>query len=185
MPPKITAKNLQYNQILPPFLAKLRGEEANARSHGGPDPILAAQRRIGKPRSASAEAEDAPLVVDEHGNVVDLAALEDGADEGGDGTGTNPAAGEEENKSEGPSKEGPDKEGKKEESGISGLKKKRKLGKVVGAERDDEHDEEGGSKKATATEKSSSSSTKPKSGNDKKKKTKKIKLSFYDDEEEG
>jgi hypothetical protein len=66
---KITAKNLTYDTSLPPFLARLRGQQS---AHSGPDPILAAHRRPGQKRSASEEAEDAPLVVDEHGNVVEL-----------------------------------------------------------------------------------------------------------------
>ena len=139
---------------------------------------------MGKPRSASAEAEDAPLVVDEHGNVVDLAAMENGED-GGD-----EVAGEEIKKVEGTSKEDEEKKG---ESGVSALKKKRKLGKVIGAGRDEEDEDEveGGSKKGDGTKASTKatvgdkSGTKTKSGNDKKKKAKKIKLSFGDDEEEG
>lgn len=69
MSQKITAKNLTYDNALPPFLARLRGEQSARR---GPDPILAAQRRPGQKRSASEEAEDAPVVVDEDGNVVYL-----------------------------------------------------------------------------------------------------------------
>ncbi|KAK3944394.1 hypothetical protein QBC46DRAFT_375162 [Diplogelasinospora grovesii] len=69
MSQKITSKNLQYTTTLPPFLARLRGEASP--DSDAPDPILAARRRPGKPRSASAEAEDVPVVVDENGNVVD------------------------------------------------------------------------------------------------------------------
>ncbi|KUI62324.1 hypothetical protein VP1G_09459 [Cytospora mali] len=68
MSQKITGKNLQYDQTLPPFLARLKGQHiADSES---PDPILASRRRAAKPRSASEEAEDAPLIVDDDGNVV-------------------------------------------------------------------------------------------------------------------
>ncbi|KID78310.1 uncharacterized protein G6M90_00g041190 [Metarhizium brunneum] len=75
MPEKITSKNLSYHSSLPPFLARLHAQSAGA---AGPDPLLAAQKRSAKKRSASEEAEDAPLVVDEHGNAVDLQIEKDG-----------------------------------------------------------------------------------------------------------
>ncbi|KXJ97639.1 hypothetical protein Micbo1qcDRAFT_156591, partial [Microdochium bolleyi] len=83
--PKINARNLTYDGTLPPFLARLHGQHSAASDRdGGPDPMLAARRRPGgKKRSASEEAEDAPLVVDEQGNVVSLP----GQDGGGDGYG--------------------------------------------------------------------------------------------------
>lgn len=71
---KINGKNLHYDQSLPPFLARLRGQ-ATIDSQS-PDPILAARRRPAKQRSGSEEAEDAPLVVDESGNVVSSVSVE-------------------------------------------------------------------------------------------------------------
>ncbi|PHH81411.1 hypothetical protein CDD82_843 [Ophiocordyceps australis] len=69
MSQKITPKNLSYSSSLPPFLARLQAQAAGAQ---GPDALAAARRRSGKPRSESEEAEDAPLVVDEHGNRMSV-----------------------------------------------------------------------------------------------------------------
>lgn len=68
MSSKITAKNLSYGSKLPPFLAALHAQAAGASP--GPGPLGANQRRPAKQRSASDEAEDAPLVVDDDGNAV-------------------------------------------------------------------------------------------------------------------
>ncbi|MBE3048226.1 DUF4604 domain-containing protein, partial [Candidatus Bathyarchaeota archaeon] len=68
MTEKFNSKNLSYNKSLPPFLAALH---AGASSSPGADPLLAANRRHGTKRSGSAEAEDAPLVVDGEGNVIE------------------------------------------------------------------------------------------------------------------
>ncbi|KAK4215399.1 hypothetical protein QBC37DRAFT_125254 [Rhypophila decipiens] len=186
MSQKVTAKNLQYNSSLPPFLARLRGQEAESRAHGGPDPILASQRRIGKPRSASAEAEDEPLVVDERGEVVNLAAMNEDNDH------TQEKAGEEGegDKADKGTGEGPATEEKKDD--LTKSKKKRKLGKVIGGRDEDDEDENERSDKAklqTETTKKEvvETGTGKKEGGagNKKKKAKKIKLSFGDDEEEG
>ncbi|KAM7207413.1 protein of unknown function (DUF4604) domain containing protein [Naviculisporaceae sp. PSN 640] len=186
MSQKITAKNLQYNTSLPPFLARLRGQEAESRAHGGPDPMLAGHRRIGKPRSASAEAEDAPLVVDERGEVVNLGDLNKSEEEDENGE---KAVDTEEGK-----------KGKEEVAGgndITKSKKKRKLGKVIGAGDGDEEEEENDkqsndkktdkqtlkSEKSTKTEAREGDGKKETSTGNKKKKAKKIKLSFGDEEE--
>ncbi|CAK7264704.1 hypothetical protein SEPCBS57363_001215 [Sporothrix epigloea] len=66
---KISANSLSYDQSLPPFLARLHSQY-NANNRVGPDPILASQRRAAKPRSASEEAEDRPLVLDDRGETV-------------------------------------------------------------------------------------------------------------------
>ncbi|KAK0671313.1 hypothetical protein QBC41DRAFT_219717 [Cercophora samala] len=184
MPPKITAKNLQYNTTLPPFLARLRGEatsssEFDGGSSGGPDPILAARRRPTKKRSGSAEAEDAPTIVDEHGNTVQdvtvgvdgsvkttaPAPAEDAQEKGGhdDGDGSNPAV-------EDPTQA---------KASIGAAGKKRKVGKVIGADADEEGDQKVTNKSSKVEEKDGATSApKPKP----KKKAKKIKLSFDDDE---
>ncbi|KAG5970890.1 hypothetical protein E4U58_000500 [Claviceps cyperi] len=75
MPEKITSKNLSYNSSLPPFLQRLHAQAGGAT---GPNPILAAQKRSVKKRSSSEEAEDAPLVVDEHGDSVAVQFEKDG-----------------------------------------------------------------------------------------------------------
>lgn len=176
MAQKITSKNLSYDDSLPPFLARLRNQHAAAASE--PDPILAARRRGAKPRSASEEAEDGPLVVDEDGVTVtgvtvgkDGAVVEQAEEEGGD------------------RKEGEEAEkGKEKEEKMAAIGggRKRKVGKVVGG-----HDEEGeeeviedGGKVAkkgegTAKGKKNDQSKDQAKG---KKKTKKIKLSFGDED---
>ncbi|KIL96033.1 hypothetical protein FAVG1_00772 [Fusarium avenaceum] len=160
MTTKINSKNLSYDNSAPPFLAALRAQAAGAR---GPDPILAAQRRSAKKRSSSEEAEDAPLVVDEDGNVVSLEVDKDGVvkdngDQDPEPAEVKEAAKESENK-----------------AAIGG--RKRKVGKVVGDAADEAKTEgDGDNKKKDVTEKESAKNRKP------KKKAKKIKLSFDEDE---
>ncbi|KAK3681083.1 hypothetical protein B0T22DRAFT_388623 [Podospora appendiculata] len=187
---KITSKNLHYDTALPPFLARLRGEATSAASDG-PDPLLAAQRRPTKKRSGSADAEDAPLVVDERGHTVDG---RDGYVVGRDGVtvsvntdGNIAKDGEGDADAELGAVVGT-KEGKGMVAvgGEGQMKKKRKAGRVVGGGDDDDEDEkgsggEGYSKKATrivgGEDKAAAAKSKPS-----KKKAKKIKLSFGDDE---
>ncbi|KAI6768110.1 hypothetical protein HG530_006119 [Fusarium avenaceum] len=160
MTTKINSKNLSYDNSAPPFLAALRAQAAGAR---GPDPILAAQRRSAKKRSSSEEAEDAPLVVDEDGNVVSLEVDKDGfvkdnGDQDQEPAEVKEAAKESENK-----------------AAIGG--RKRKVGKVVGDAADEAKTEgDGDDKKNDVAEKESAKNRKP------KKKAKKIKLSFDEDE---
>ncbi|KAJ4287057.1 hypothetical protein N0V88_007823 [Collariella sp. IMI 366227] len=187
MPPqKITAKNLQYNTTLPPFLARLRGQ--SAADPDAPDPILAARRRPpGKKRSASAEAEDAPLVVDERGEAVEDVTV------GVDGT---------VKEKEGAAAVGAEETGEKGDDGvgaappaekaveIGGLKKKRKIGRVIGAGvggEDTENGQEDGKHKENNTETATSNAQKQGDSASAaktkvKKKAKKIKLSFGDEE---
>lgn len=189
MSQKITSKNLQYNQNLPPFLARLRGQNASETDRDGPDPILAARRRPVKPRSGSAEAEDAPLVVDEHGNAVDVTIGADGNVEEKESA---PAGTEEKGEEVKPADAGVA-SGEKLAS-IGDQRKKRKIGKVIGAGADDEDGEEkGGLHRAQegkakledttsvqgAKQKDGSTTAAPKA---KPKKKAKIKLSFGDDE---
>ena len=189
---KITNKNFSYNNSLPPFLARLRGE-AGGSSYDGPDPILSARRRPVKPRSGSAEAEDMPTVVDaETGEVVSGVSVNDGVvtsletplggGDGGEGEGYEKEEGEGVKKDEGGIGSGKKKEGKSEEGLV---RRKRKVGRVVGAER--EEDGEGGGEKGVDVGKGQDegkgmgkSDGKGKSAG--KKKAKKIKLSFGDEE---
>ncbi|KAI1743489.1 hypothetical protein F4680DRAFT_346286 [Xylaria scruposa] len=136
MSQKITSKNLSYDNSLPPFLARLRGQQT---AHSGPDPILAAQRRPGQKRSASEEAEDAPVVVDEDGNVV---YLKDGVlDEEGS------SAPKGENNKEEPGLDNKEEEGdlaqSKEKERVAGIgaSRKRKVGRVIGEEQSDDEQE--------------------------------------------
>ncbi|KAK4076707.1 uncharacterized protein Triagg1_4310 [Trichoderma aggressivum f. europaeum] len=176
MSQKINSKNLSYNSSLPPFLAALRAQASGA---SGPDPILSAQRRSGKKRSSSEEAEDAPLVVDEDGNTIeDLKVNKDGtveetpneeADKGAK-DGTLDAEQDKANKGESePAK-----------ASIGG--RKRKVGKVIG---EDAHDEvaKPSTEKKTEAAKKGADDAEQATNRKTKKKAKKIKLSF--DEEEG
>lgn len=192
---KITGKNLHYDQSLPPFLARLKGQ--HAADADSPDPILASRRRQAKPRSASQDAEDAPLIVDDDGNVlagVEVAAdgtvtanEEAGSGAGGDGH-SREADGVKDGDLEG---KGP---GPRQEDKVAtiGGSKKRKLGKVVGADAEDDKQEDHG---LTKQEKASpganprptagnkvATEAKPKGPVKAKKKAKKIKLSFGDDD---
>lgn len=190
---KITGKNLHYDQSLPPFLARLKGQHAV--DADSPDPILASRRRQAKPRSASQDAEDAPLIVDDDGNVlagVEVAAdgtvtanEQAGSGAGGDGEGRE-ADGDKDGGLGGKSA------GARHEDKVAtiGGSKKRKLGKVVGADAEDDKQEAnhdsakqekarpGGHPRPSAndTDEKTKGPAKP------KKKAKKIKLSFGDDD---
>ncbi|KHE83780.1 hypothetical protein GE21DRAFT_1352239 [Neurospora crassa] len=147
---KFNPKNLHYDRsaTLPPFLARLHAQHAPG-NFDGPDPILAARRRpTKKPRSGSEEAEDAPLVLDEQGNVVDTVSVgrdgtvmeRSGAGVEGEGTkeGEEGEEGDRNKDGEEGSKEGNHKRAVQEEKGVeigaSRKKKKRKIGKVIGGD---------------------------------------------------
>ncbi|KAB5515031.1 hypothetical protein GE09DRAFT_1067062 [Coniochaeta sp. 2T2.1] len=183
MSQKISGKNLHYDTTLPPFLARLRGQAADS---DGPDPLLVRNRRHAAPRSGSREAEDAPLVVDEGGNVVEGLRVgadgvvtetdvdkhkEDGIGEGEEGGGEDGGEGVKE-REKAVLKE------KEEKMVAIGAGKKRKVGKVVGAA-DGEEERTGSSKKR---EKKDGEGEGKAAQSGKKKKAKKIKLSFGDDD---
>ena len=195
MTQKLSAKNLQYNSTLPPFLARLRGDHPSGAERDGPDPILAGRRRAVKLRSGSAEAEDAPLVVDDRGNAVDDVTV------GADGS-VKEREREREREKEaaeptepdaGPAEDTPaaDESARVEKlADIGGQRKKRKIGKIIGADADEE-DADGekgknnmgsrpksGNAPPTDTKDGSGAAAKAKA----KKKAKKVKLSFGDDE---
>jgi len=171
MSQKLNSKNLSYNASLPPFLAALKSQVSGSSS--SPNPLLTGQRRHGTKRSASAEAEDAPLVVDEEGNVVD-------AQVGVDGTVT--VSGE---CAEAVDGEGPDdkaaKDATKAGSGvISSIGRKRKTAKVIGADADEDGADKANALKGAKTKVDKADETKTKTSKPKKK-AKKIKLSFDED----
>ncbi|UKZ53077.1 hypothetical protein TrVGV298_006865 [Trichoderma virens] len=175
MSQKINSKNLSYNSSLPPFLAALRAQASGA---SGPDPILSAQRRSGKKRSSSEEAEDVPLVVDENGNTIeDLKVNKDGTveetpnEEAGKGAedGTLETEQNKTNKAESePTK-----------ASIGG--RKRKVGKVIGEDAQNDAVEPSAEKKPDAAKKSTDDAEQA-TNRKTKKKAKKIKLSFDEDE---
>ncbi|KAL2873401.1 hypothetical protein SGCOL_011428 [Colletotrichum sp. CLE4] len=163
MSDKITGKNLSYDTNIPPFLRAL---QAQAAGNGGPDEILSKRRRAGKKRSDSEEAEDAPLVVDDEGNAVDVRVDKDGGVEADDLK----KDGEEEG-------EGKDtKEEKRETEKLAGIgaSKKRKAGKVVGG---DAQEDAVVNKRGTKDEKNGDDNEDAKK-KPAKKMGKKIKLSF-------
>ncbi|KAL2195362.1 hypothetical protein P885DRAFT_40522 [Corynascus similis CBS 632.67] len=198
MSQKITAKNLQYNTTLPPFLARLRGQHASETDRDGPDPILAARRRAVKPRSKSAEAEDAPLVVDEHGNALeDVAVDADGSVKEKEAE----AAGDrQQQQQEGDQPPDLDTATSRENlAGVGDQRKKRKIGKIIGAGADEVEGEEKGAEKRNVHDQESGTEAAGAAGSTErdttekdgsaaagkikaKKKVKKIKLSFGDDE---
>jgi hypothetical protein len=190
---KITAKNLQYNTALPPFLARLRGEHASGSDRDGPDPILAARRRPVKPRSGSAEAEDAPLVLDEHGNAVDVTVGADGTVREKEVASTVDQQQEDGGVEDKPADvEVPAAAGETVAS-VGDQRRKRKIGKVVGADAEEAEDvgENGKGGEPGRPEMSSGTPTVQDTKKDSaaatakaktKKKAKKIKLSFGDDE---
>ncbi|KAI1773629.1 hypothetical protein F4818DRAFT_421179 [Hypoxylon cercidicola] len=178
--PKITSKNLAYANDLPPFLARLRGQQQQQRDSDSPDPILAARRRAARPRSASEEAEDAPLVVDEEGNAVAFPGADTDAPIETKGDDVEGRQGEEVDKQS---------ERERERVAVIGAGKKRKVGRIVGGGGDEDEGNTAATdrakgedlsalKKAVADSGSKDAKSSTKQG---KKKAKKIKLSFGDD----
>ncbi|KAG8156401.1 hypothetical protein KVR01_013742 [Diaporthe batatas] len=188
---KITGKNLHYDQSLPPFLARLKGQ--HAADTDSPDPILASRRRQAKPRSASQDAEDAPLIVDDDGNVLSHVEVSaDGTVTTSHGAGAGDGANQSSTETGGEKNAGKGAEDVAPGGKVAmiGASKKRKLGKVVGAaaedERQDRQDRQ--DKHSTGLQEQDGAVR----GHDKakgpvkaKKKAKKIKLSFGDDGDDG
>lgn len=192
MSQKITSKNLSYDTTLPPFLARLHGQHQQHLSSDSPDPILAARRRPGaRVRSASEEAEDAPLVVDERGNVVQLDVDEESGDvvKGEEGSNTKEEAGggdAGEKGKESTARAAGSKDAAVKVAGI-GAGKKRKVGRVIGVGEDgDDESREADSKRVATktTESDAKPTTSAKQPPKKKAKKKKIQLSFGDDDGE-
>ncbi|OAA53134.1 hypothetical protein ISF_08975 [Cordyceps fumosorosea ARSEF 2679] len=173
MPEKFNAKNLSYASKPPPFLAAL---QAQAAGHKGPDPIAAARRRpAGKKRSSSEEAEDVPLVVDEHGNALALEVDKDGVVAAGQHD-ADPTRGDGGDAGE---KEKGNKDGGAANAKMTIGGRKRKVGKIVGEEAED--GKENGKENGNGL-KSDKGDDKDKTGAKKlKKKAKVIKLSFDED----
>ncbi|KAI0127275.1 hypothetical protein BJ170DRAFT_624805 [Xylariales sp. AK1849] len=180
MPDKITSKNLSYDQTLPPFLARLRGQQVS--DSQSPDPILAARRRPGRIRSASEDAEDAPIVVDEEGNVVHLKADQLGGEDEDE---------EQQDESINTAQKEPETKPDTEKVAGIGAAKKRKIGRVVGGSGEDGSNEDI-AKAVKATRAMARNGIKEEvkpitkgdgeRSNKKVKKVKKVKLSFGDDE---
>lgn len=167
MSQKINAKNLSYDTSLPPFLAALRAQAGPG--HQAP---TIGQRQLGKKRSDSEEAEDAPLVLDDDGNVVSVDVGVDGSVVRRE-TETEDADEESETVSK---KDGGVDTSTKSSAAIG--TRKRKVGKVIGGDAVDDTTKGDGPTKVKKQEKEDMPKEKKA-----KKKAKKIKLSF--DEEDG
>ncbi|EXJ84108.1 hypothetical protein A1O3_04775 [Capronia epimyces CBS 606.96] len=182
------AKNLEYNKQEPAFLRKLRGEV------GGVDGRHNIQiARPKKDRLKTGDDDDDPVIVDEQGERVDKEEFERRVKEGNTATelaGTEEAAAATETDVKGDGeRERANERQKVTEIGVSGNLKKRKAGKVVGAEDEAEGEANDGADstasdaKQIARSKPAQSETKPtkkKESGAAKKKGKKIKLSFDD-----
>jgi hypothetical protein len=167
MSQKINSKNLSYDTSLPPFLAAMR-----AKAGGGDQTPSIGRRQLGKKRSDSEEAEDAPVVLDEDGNVVDVDFEKDGTVRQREDEGEEGKADEGEGEAK---KEGGTEASTKSAASIGG--RKRKVGKVIG---DAAEDKTASSGAAKADKDDREDQPKEKKV---RKKAKKIKLSF--DEEDG
>lgn len=149
---KITAKNLSYDTTLPPFLARM---QASAASGDGRHEYDVARPK--KPRNADEDTEAEPVIFDEEtGETLTKEEWEkrDQEQETADKTVGEPKDGAE-----------------REKLAAIGVSKKRKMGKVVGA---DEDAKEPAASKIGAVKGEKKSNT--------VKKAKKIKLSFGDEE---
>lgn len=162
MSPKLQAKNLTYDTSLPPFLQRLRALNTSS-ADGRHERPLARPKRA---RNADDDAEDEPTYVDEAGVGLDGAELRSlGLTKG--------AAGEEEEAAaEEQRTEVGEKERETEKMAAIGAARRRKVGKVVGADEDGDGD----AAKAAPKDEAQQAAPKP------KKKAKKVKLSFGDDE---
>ncbi|KAG9791575.1 hypothetical protein ABEF93_001884 [Exophiala dermatitidis] len=178
------AKNLSYNKQEPAFLRKLKGE------FGGLDGRHNVQiARPKKDRLKTGDDDDDPVILDEQGERVEKEEFERRMREGDEVKESTPTE-TGEAKVEGESGTDAERERQKvTEIGSSTALKKRKVGKVVGAEDEGEPDLDGNEtheppKKAQTAQKKvedgeSTNTKKPGSGAAKKK-AKKIKLSFDD-----
>jgi hypothetical protein len=170
---KITPKNLSYDNTLPPFLQRL---QANNNSDG---PNQFQPSRPKKPRNADDEAEDEPVYFDEQSGETltkrEWEEKQDGGEEVDDGESQagkgGLGAGKKETKGE---------MAGKEKIAAIGVSKKRKAGKIVGAQdRNGGEKENGDVAEIKTVEKGEGK--KAESGKIAKK-GKKVKLSFGDDE---
>ncbi len=166
---KITSKNLHYDDSLPPFLARLRAN--NAASDGRHEYTVA---RPKKARTAEDEAEDEPVYFDEGSGETLTKSEWEARELGSEGA----TEGEKADGEESALKVDFGKDGKEKVAAIGGGKK-RKVGKVVGG---DEEDESSSSVKAIEEKKATNTRAKRTENGKGGKKVKKIKLSFGDDE---
>ncbi|KAG0648926.1 hypothetical protein D0Z07_4792 [Hyphodiscus hymeniophilus] len=170
---KITPKNLSYDPTLPPFLQRL---QENNSSRDGRNGFQSARPK--KARNPEDEVEDEPVYFDEEsGETLSKREWEEKekAEEGDDG-GEHGKEGEEQGRGHEEKKAG-----EKESIAAIGGSKKRKAGKVIGAN-DEDGDEK--VKEVIAGDINRVKKDEAKKGEGKivKKKGKKVKLSFGDEE---
>lgn len=192
MPPKITPKNLHYDTTLPPFLQKLQSNYTQGlESRDGRHESALLRSRPKRVRDEGEEAEDAPVYVDEEGNVVDAGILLGNGGEvekGGNGEG-NEVEDEKTEKGEVETVKAKEKEKIAEIGGT----KKRKIGRIIGSPKEGENGDKKGKNDVKVTERDSSdpkttttnlktSTPGPKSKKKKISDKNKVKLSFGDDE---
>ncbi|RDL39492.1 uncharacterized protein BP5553_03832 [Venustampulla echinocandica] len=186
---KINAKNLSYDNSLPPFLARLQA--ANSTSDGRQEFHIA---RPKKARTADEEAEDDPVYFDERtGETLTKAEWEERESKAdGDEDEDDKNTGKDDKGVEDGAAQGL-KDGEKVKVASIGASKKRKLGKIVGVSEEAEEDDEDQSrnkergpstktKALKAAESEAAGKKKPTIKGKSAKKGKKIKLSFGDEE---
>ncbi|RDW94644.1 hypothetical protein BP5796_00407 [Coleophoma crateriformis] len=179
---KITPKNLSYDTSLPPFLQRMQA--ASSSRDGRHEFSVARPKRA---RNEDEEREDEPVYFDEESGETltkgEWEAREEGTEpkdgEGGEGGGEKGDEDAEQVKN--------DAVKEKEKLAAIGSSKKRKVGKIVGAEEEAEAGAGFTAEQKKVIEKGQIEKGKGKKGNKeeqkpKGKKAKKIKLSFGDDE---
>lgn len=170
---KIKSKDLQYDSSLPPFLQRLRAQNAGYGEGGDPDRH---EIPLARPKNAkNPDDDDGPTVVDESGETISkseyekqLKGDEQGGEEGGNVTGELKGDGKPEASGALPPDNGPRVEQKVTDGTAV---KKRKVGKVIGDESEDDT-------KADTKDQGTAQKVVKKA----KKKAKPIKLAFEDDE---
>lgn len=172
------SKNLHYDKQEPAFLRKLRGE------YGGLDGrhnVQIARPKKDRLKTGDGE-EDEPVIVDEQGERVEKAEFERRQREGDEIRKPDDVE-EVKDGREGGADDGQNERQRVTEIGTSAILKKRKAGKVVGAEGDDGDDKLGPGAQVTKQQddgEAEAKAPKKKESGAAKKKGKKIKLSFDD-----
>ncbi|RDW88785.1 hypothetical protein BP6252_00817 [Coleophoma cylindrospora] len=183
---KITPKNLSYDTSLPPFLQRMQAASSSSSRDGRHEFSVARPKRA---RNEDEEREDEPVYFDEESGETltkgEWEAREEGKEskdgEGGEGGGEK---GDEDADAEQVKN---DAVKEKEKLAAIGSSKKRKVGKIVGAEEEADAGAGFTAEQKKVIEKGQTEKGKGKKGDkeeqkSKGKKAKKIKLSFGDDE---
>lgn len=170
---KIKSKDLQYDSTLPPFLQRLRAQNAGYGEGGDPDRH---ERPLARPKKAkNPDDDDGPTVVDESGETISKSDYErqlkgdaQGEEDGGNVTGELKGDGKPEASGALPSDDGPRIEQKVTDGTAV---KKRKVAKIIGDEAGDDTNND--TKDQGIAQKTIKKA---------KKKAKPIKLAFEDDD---